>query len=76
MMDNYATHKTPPVRAILADNPRFQVPFTPTSASWLNLVEVWLFIIESRADGVSVAKPNATLRAFTIGRNERCRPLA
>jgi transposase len=37
--DNYATHKTPEVRAWLARHKRFKLHFTPTSASWLNLVE-------------------------------------
>lgn len=39
ILDNYGTHKTAPVRRWLAKRPRFQVHFTPTSASWLNLVE-------------------------------------
>jgi transposase len=37
--DNYATHKHPKVKAWLARHPRFHMHFTPTSASWLNLVE-------------------------------------
>lgn len=37
--DNYATHKHPEVQAWLARHPRFAVHFTPTSASWLNMVE-------------------------------------
>jgi transposase len=37
--DNYSTHKTPEVRAWLKKHPRFKMHFTPTSASWLNLVE-------------------------------------
>jgi len=37
--DNYGTHKHPKVQAWLANNPRNQVHFTPTSASWLNMVE-------------------------------------
>jgi transposase len=37
--DNYATHKHPKVKEWLAKHPRFQVHFTPTSASWLNMVE-------------------------------------
>ena len=37
--DNYATHKHPQVQAWLAKHPRFHVHFTPTSASWLNMVE-------------------------------------
>jgi transposase len=39
VLDNYATHKTPEVRAWLKAHPRFKLHFTPTSASWLNLVE-------------------------------------
>ena len=37
--DNYATHKHPKVKGWLAKHPRFTVHFTPTSASWLNMVE-------------------------------------
>ena len=39
VLDNYATHKTAEVKAWLAKHPRFKLHFTPTSASWLNLVE-------------------------------------
>jgi transposase len=39
--DNYATHKTPQIRTWLAAHPRFHLHFTPTSGSWLNLVERW-----------------------------------
>ena len=39
ILDNYATHKHPKVRAWLARHPRFTFHFTPTSASWLNAVE-------------------------------------
>lgn len=41
VLDNYATHKTPAVHRWLAAHPRFHLHFTPTSASWLNLVERW-----------------------------------
>ena len=41
ILDNYATHKTPAIRRWLAAHPRFHLHFTPTSASWLNLVERW-----------------------------------
>jgi transposase len=78
VMDNYATHKTPEVKAWLAENPRFHVHFTPTSASWLNLVEVWFSIIERqalrRADVASVPELNAKIRAFVTGWNDRCHP--
>lgn len=49
VMDNYATHKHPKVRAWFAKRPRFHVHFTPTYASWLNQVERWFGIITQRA---------------------------
>jgi transposase len=39
IVDNYSTHKHPRVRNWLAKHPRFHVHFTPTSSSWMNLVE-------------------------------------
>ena len=41
VLDNSSTHKTPAIRSWLAAHPRFVLHFTPTSASWLNLVERW-----------------------------------
>lgn len=41
IVDNYATHKHPKVIAWLKRHPRFHIHFTPTSSSWLNLVERW-----------------------------------
>jgi transposase len=41
ILDNYGTHKTQTIRNWLAKRPRFHLHFTPTSASWLNLVERW-----------------------------------
>jgi transposase len=41
VLDNASTHKTPAIRRWLAVHPRFVLHFTPTSASWLNLVERW-----------------------------------
>jgi len=41
VMDNYGTHKHPRVQAWLKRHPRFVSHFTPTSSSWLNLVERW-----------------------------------
>jgi transposase len=41
VLDNSSTHKTPAIQNWLAAHPRFQLHFTPTSASWLNLVERW-----------------------------------
>ena len=41
IVDNYATHKHPKVQQWLEKHPRFHIHFTPTSSSWLNLVERW-----------------------------------
>ncbi len=41
ILDNYVTHKTPAVKKWLLAHPRFHLHFTPTSSSWLNLVERW-----------------------------------
>ncbi len=41
VLDNYATHKTPAIHRWLLRHPRFHLHFTPTSGSWLNLVERW-----------------------------------
>ena len=77
-MDNYAAHKHPEVRDWLADNPRIHVHFTPTSASWMNLVEVWFGIIERQAihRGTfrSVRDLNTKIRAFIDGWNDRAHP--
>ena len=47
--DNYATHKHPAVKAWLARNPRITLHFTPTSGSWLNMVEIFFGIITRQA---------------------------
>src|SRR3954447_2395664 len=79
VMDNYAAHKRVEVRDWLAANPRISVHFTPTSGSWLNLVEVWFGIIERQAihRGTfgSVKDLNAKIRAFIDGWNaDRAHP--
>lgn len=78
VMDNYAAHKRIEVRDWLEANPRVHVHFTPTSGSWLNLVEVWFGIIERQAihRGTfgSVKDLNAKIRAFVNGWNDRRHP--
>ena len=78
VMDNYAAHKHPNVRAWLAGNRRIHVHFTPTSGSWLNLVEVWFSIIERQAihrgSFPSVRDLMIKIRAFINGWNDRCHP--
>jgi transposase len=48
VMDNYGTHKSPTVKAWFARHPRYHLHFTPTSGSWLNLVERWFGILSQR----------------------------
>lgn len=48
VLDNYGTHKHKNVRAWLALHPRFHLHFTPTSGSWMNLVESWFSILQRR----------------------------
>jgi len=78
VMDNYAAHKRVEIRDWLAANPRIHVHFTPTSGSWLNLVEVWFGIIEKQAihrgTFSSIKDLNAKIRAFIDGWNDRCHP--
>jgi transposase len=78
VMDNYAAHKRAEIRDWLATNPRIHVHFTPTSGSWLNLVEVWFGIIERQAirrgSFTSVRDLMIKLRAFITGWNARKHP--
>jgi transposase len=76
--DNYATHKHPNVRAWLDRNPRITLHFTPTSGSWLNMVEIFFGIITRQAirrgSFTSVKDLIAAIRTFIDGWNDRCEP--
>ena len=48
ILDNYSTHKTPAVKRWIARHPRFHVHYTPTYASWINLVESWFAVLTNR----------------------------
>jgi transposase len=48
VLDNYATHKTPAIHQWLLKHPRFHLHFTPTSSSWINLVERWFAELTNR----------------------------
>jgi transposase len=78
VMDNYAAHKHDKVRAWLEANPRIHVHFTPTHASWMNLVECWFSLAERQAihrgTYTSVKDLNAKLRDYIDGWNDRARP--
>jgi hypothetical protein len=64
--DNYATHKTPKIKAWLVRRPHYHIHFTPTSASWINQVERWFaeltgaaFILQS-GSSKPISAPSST----------------
>src|SRR5487761_1767506 len=63
IVDNYATHKTPRVKRWLKAHPRFNLHFTPTSASWLNMVERFFGLITEDRIRCGVFKSVAELEA-------------
>jgi Integrase core domain. len=78
ILDNYGTHTHPNVKAWLATHPRFVLHFTPTSASWLNLVERWFREITTKRirRGVfySVADLVAAIDAYLRETNTHPKP--
>jgi transposase len=78
VLDNYHTHKHDDINRWLAKNPRITLHFTPTSGSWLNLVEVFLGIITRQAirrgSFDNVTQLVTTIRTFIAAYNDRCRP--
>jgi transposase len=71
VLDNASTHKTPAIKRWLAAHPRFALHFTPTSASWLNLVEGWFAELTTkklrRCTHTSVRQRNNDIRAIGRG---------
>ena len=61
--DDYATHKTALIRNWFARRPRFHIHFTPTSASWLNLVERWFGLLTEKQLRRGVHQSSAELEA-------------
>jgi transposase len=78
VLDNSSTHKTPAIHQWLAAHPRFHLHFTPTSASWLNLVERWFGELTQkqlrRGTHRSVRALNADIRAWINTWNDNPRP--
>lgn len=78
VMDNYATHKTPKVRAWLARRPHYHVHFTPTSASWINQVERWFAELTrkqlQRGVHTSTQQLEADILAFIEQHNKNPKP--
>jgi transposase len=76
--DNYGTHKHPMVAAWLERHKRVTLHFTPTSASWLNLVETFFSIITRQAihRGTFASVPDLidAIRTYIDAYNERCQP--
>jgi transposase len=78
ILDNSSTHKTPAIRKWLTAHPRFVLHFTPTSSSWLNLVERWFAELTTkklrRGAHRSVRELNADIRAWMKTWNDDPRP--
>jgi transposase len=78
ILDNASTHKTPAIKRWLAAHPRFVLHFTPTSSSWLNLVERWFAELTTqklrRGSHRSVRELNTDIRAWIETWNDNPRP--
>jgi len=80
ILDNYGTHKTEAIRRWLAKRPRFHVHFTPTSSSWLNLVERFFAALTEKQirRGVhrSVRELETAIKNYLAVTNESPKPFA
>ena len=80
VLDNYATHKAPPVNAWRARHPRYHLHFTPTSASWLNLNAVEGFFAKltrrrlKRGVFTGIDQLKADIAAFIQAHNDHPKP--
>ena len=78
VLDNSSTHKTPAIQKWLTAHPRFVLHFTPTSSSWLNLVERWFAELTNkklrRGAHRSVGQLNADIRAWIQTWNHNPKP--
>ena len=78
ILDNYATHKTPDIQRWLLRHPRFHLHFTPTSGSWLNMVERWFGELTTkkikRGAHMSVRALEKDIREWIATWNEDPRP--
>ncbi len=78
VLDNASTHKTPAIKRWLLAHHRFVLHFTPTSSSWLNLVERWFAELTTkklrRGTHTSVRQLNADIRAWINTWNDNPRP--
>ncbi len=78
ILDNYAAHKHPKVRAWLARHPRWIFHFTPTSASWLNAVEGFFSALTRRrlrrGTFTGIVDLQAAIKRYIAEHNRRAKP--
>ncbi len=78
VLDNSSTHSTPEVERWLGRHKRVHFHFTPTSASWMNMVEIWFSILTNqqvrRGTYRDVSELIAAIEHFIDGYNQRARP--
>ena len=78
ILDNYSTHKHENVKKWLAKHPRFHLHFTPTSSSWLNLIERWFGKLTEKAirRGIFHSVPELinAIEAYLQANNENLEP--
>lgn len=78
VLDNYATHKAPIIKAWLAKRPRYHLHFTPTKGSWINQVERWFGLLTQRAikrgAHCSVTSLKAAIEEFLAAHNDDPKP--
>jgi transposase len=78
ILDNYATHTTPTIKRWLLRHPRFQLHFTPTGSSWLNLIERWFAELTTktikRAAHRSVSELERDIKDWVTTWNQNPRP--
>ncbi len=78
VLDNYGTHKAPPIRRWLLAHPRYHLHFTPTGASWLNLVERWFATLTEKQirRGIhrSTVALESAIRQYLATYNENPKP--
>jgi transposase len=78
VLDNSSTHKTPMIKRWLLAHPRFKLHFTPTSSSWLNLVERWFAELTTkklkRSAHRSVHQLNTDIRGWIATWNKNPQP--
>ena len=78
VLDNLSTHKTPAIHRWLLKHPRFHLHFTPTSASWINMVERWFAALTEkqlrRGTHRSTRSLEEAIRNYVALTNEKAKP--